>query len=73
MLCLAPADGRFLARAQKGYDEGWEATSIPALKQKIKVKAWQIPLLTILCLYNMVKGNWQFVLKMAIGWSTVRH
>ena len=36
------------------YDEGWEAT-IPSLKRRIEEKAWQIPLLTILCLFITVK------------------
>ncbi len=36
------------------YYKGWEVTSIPALKQRIKEKVWQIPLPTILCLFNMV-------------------
>ena len=36
------------------YDEGWEATLIPALKQSIKEKACQIPFPTILCLFNMM-------------------
>ena len=36
------------------YDEGWEATSIPALKQRIKEEARQIPFSMILCVFNMV-------------------
>ncbi len=37
------------------YDEGWEATKILVLKQRIKEKAGQIPLPAILCLLNSVK------------------
>ena len=37
------------------YDEGWEATSMPALKRRIKQKARQIPLPTILRLFNTIK------------------
>ena len=37
------------------YEIRWEATSIPTLKQRIKVQAWQIPLPTILRLFNTVK------------------
>ena len=51
------------------YNGGWEATSIPAQKQKIKKNALQIPLLTIL--FNTVKE--QLALEICIGWSTVRH
>ena len=37
------------------YFEGWEAISILVLRRKIKEKAQQIPLPTILCLFNTVK------------------
>ena len=33
----------------------WKVTSIPTLKQRIKELAWQIPLLTILHLFNSAK------------------
>ena len=46
----------FWPMPKKGiYDKGWEATSILALKRRLKGKAWQIPLPTIFCLFNMVK------------------
>ena len=37
------------------YKSGQEATSILMLKQRIKEQAWQIPLPTILCLFNTIK------------------
>ena len=37
------------------YDEGWEVISILVLKRRIKEKAQQIHLPTILCLFNTVK------------------
>ena len=52
---LALAGGRFLALAQKGYLQRRMGGSIPALKRRIKEKGWQIPLPTILCLFNTVK------------------
>ena len=53
---LAPAGKRFLVWLKKAnYDKGWEATSIPALKRRIKEEAWQISFPTILNLFNMVK------------------
>ena len=55
------------------YNEGWEATSILVLKRRIKEKARQIPLPTILCLFNTIKEDWLMALEMAIGQTTVRH
>ena len=55
------------------YDGGWEATSILVLRRRIKEWAWQIPLPTILHLFNTVKELLLFALKMVIGRSTVRH
>ena len=37
------------------YNVGWEATLVLVLRWRIKKKAWQIPLPTILCLFNTVK------------------
>ena len=45
----------FWPALKKAVYEGWEATSIPTLKRRIKEKAWQTPLPTILCLFNIVK------------------
>ena len=49
--CLLLA-GRILAHAKAFYNGGWEVTSIPGLKRRIK-KAQQIPVPTIL--FNTVK------------------
>ena len=52
-LCLVEDFWAALKKAV--YDEGWEATSMPALKLRIKQKARQIPLPTILRLFITIK------------------
>ena len=72
MCCLAPAGGRCLGRAQKGYlDERWEVTLIPALKRKIKEKAGKFPFQWSSSTRS--RSNWQFAPNMAFGQSNIRH
>ena len=52
---LRPVEDFWAASKKEVYDEGWEALSLMALKRRIKQKARQIPLPTILRLFNTVK------------------
>ena len=52
------------------YNGGWEVTSMPGLKRRIK-KAQQTPVRWSFSTQS--KYNWQFALEMPIGRSTIKH
>ena len=52
---LRPVEDFWAVLKKTIYDEGWVVTSILVLKRGIKKKARQIPLWTILCLFNTIK------------------
>ena len=52
---LRPVEDFWAALKKAVYDEGWEASSLPALKRRIKQKAREIPLPTILHLFHTIK------------------
>ena len=54
---LRPVEDFWAALKKQVYDEGWEATSMVILKQRIKRKAREIPLPTILRLFNTIRDR----------------
>ena len=52
---LRPVEDFWAVLKKTIYDEGWVVTSILVLRRRIKKKARQIPLRTILCLFNTIK------------------
>ena len=54
---LRPIEDFWSALKKSVYDGGWEANSLAALKRRIRLKARQFPLPTVLRLFNTIKDR----------------